>query len=174
MKLKKQCKFSMKNPADVIRLHSDMEDIRKDIMGTKTKEGKDSKVFISRLFTYFEERPSIRKAFEISENKDGEEDPMDFTLFMARSHLRSVTLHRIMEGKEKDPNVIKEFQEDIDQLKKFALSVDKNLDREKEVNIPVKTTGVKIFDTIEKQIKFFDSGSSPDMMNNSTNKNALA
>ena len=164
----------MENPTDVISLHSDIEDIRKDIMGAKTREGNNSKVFISRLFTYFEERPSIRKAFEIPENKDGKEDPMDFTLFMARSHLRSVTLHRIMEGKEKDPNVIKEYQDDIDKLKRLASSIDENLDREKEVSIPVQRTGVKILDTVEKQIKSFDSGLSPDMINNETNKNALA
>jgi len=92
MRLRKKCKFSTENIADLASLHEDMEAILR-----KSVDDDDSspEEFVSKLFTYFGDRPNIQSDMQPDASHE------KFVLFMAHTHLKATTVHNVLTGKEK-------------------------------------------------------------------------
>ena len=135
MRLRKKCKFSTENIADLASLHEDMEAILR-----KSVDDDDSspEEFVSKLFTYFGDRPNIQS--------DMQPD------FMAHTHLKATTVHNVLTGKEKRPDVIDSVKDDLEMIRKTKRSIESGLDRDRSVGIACSKTGSRIYDTLEEQI----------------------
>jgi len=144
MRLRKKCKFSINNIADMVSLHEDMELIlRKSVK----KDDSNAEEFVSELFTYFSDRPNIHTEMQPDVRFD------KFVLFMAHTHLKATTVHNVMSGKEKDPDIIESVKDDLEMLRKTKRSIESGIDRDRSIGIACKKTGNKIHNTLEEQIK---------------------
>ena len=144
MRLRKKCKFSTNNIADMASLHDDMELIlRKSIK----KDGSNPEEFISELFTYFNDRPNIHTELQPDISFD------KFVLFMAHTHLKATTVHNVLSGKEKDPDIIESVRDDLEMILKTKRSIEYGIDKDRSIGIACKKTCSKIHNTLKEQIK---------------------
>ena len=143
MRLRKKCKFSTENIADLASLHEDMEAIlRKSV----DDDDPSPEEFVSKLFTYFGDRPNIQNDMQPDANFE------KFVLFMAHTHLKATTLHNVLTGKEKRPEIIDSVKDDLEMLRKTKRSIESGLDRDRSIGIACSKTGNRIYNTLEEQI----------------------
>jgi len=144
MRLRKKCKFSTENIADLASLHEDMERI---LENSVRSDDPNPEEFVSKLFTYFGDRPSIQTDMQPDASFE------KFVLFMAHTHLKATTVHNVLSGKEKRPEVIDSVKDDLEMLRKTKRSIESGLDRDRSIGIACSKTGNRIYDTLEEQIK---------------------
>ena len=137
MRLRKNCAFSSNNIADMTCLQDDVETMF--LKSAKTSNPNPDK-FVSYLFAYFKDRPNIQKEIRPLIDLD------KFALFMADMHLRATMVSNILSGKEKNPKLIKEYEDDVNEVRRMKGGVDS-----KSISISSRRTGMVLRDTMKDQ-----------------------
>ena len=144
MRLRKKCKFSLDNVADVASLYDDVM----TILNESHTNDKSSDEFVSEVTVYLSDRPNIHK--EMQPNLPLEE----FIHHFCAMHLKAVTMHNVLTGKEKSSKVIDSVKDELEDFKKHISRNDD--DYERHVCIQSKRTGCQIYDTLDRQKKQTD------------------
>ena len=139
MRLRKKCKFSLDNVADIASLYDDVM----TLLNKSHHNDKSSDEFISEVNVYLSDRPNIHK--EMQPNIPLEE----FVLQFCQMHLKAVNMHNVFTGKEKNSKIIDSVKEDLEGFKKYIGRDDD--DYERHVCIQSKNTGCTIHDTLDMQ-----------------------
>ena len=139
MRLRKKCKFSLDNVADIASLYDDVM----TLLNKSHTNDESSDKFISEVNVYVSDRPNIHR--EMQPNITLEE----FVLQFCQMHLKAVNMHNVLTGKEKRSKVIDSVKDELEGFKKHIDRDDD--DYERHVCIQSKQTGCQIYDTLDKQ-----------------------
>ena len=139
MELKQECRFDPRDLESLNKLQMDMN----TILHKCKDKNLDSNMYIKEVYNYLEKRPNIKN------NLDNRSTLDVFARKMAMTHLKSQTLHKILIGQEKDPKILEDFKEEIENFKKWNKNVK---EKASQLSIEPYKTGGKIYNSLDKQI----------------------
>ena len=108
MRLRKKCRFSLDNVADVASLYDDVM----TILNESHTNDKSSDEFVSEVTVYLSDRPNIHR--EMQPDLPLEE----FIHHFCAMHLKAVNMHNVLTGKEKRSSVIDSIKDELEDFKK--------------------------------------------------------
>lgn len=139
MRLRKKCKFSLDNVADVASLYDDVM----TLLNKSQDNDESSDEFISVVTVYLSDRPNIHKEMQ-------PDTPLEkFVLHFCHMHLKAVNMQNVLTGKEKNSKIIDSVKDELEGFKKYINRDDD--DYERHVCIQSKRTGCQIYDTLDMQ-----------------------
>ena len=131
MKLRKKCKFDSDSD-DMIKFHADMDKLLEESRGDKNPEK-----YVNRLSEYLSQRPNIQESL----------DPgSDFEIFVRQIAVRTLKARSFM---------MSVMNAAVEKLKDEGIDPSQiDFENSKSITVGIRgprTTGTKIFDTLEQQ-----------------------